>query len=125
MPDFGSKSQERLVTLHDKLQYTLQDAIKITDFAIVWGYRDEASQNEAYATGHSDRPWPNSLHNQMPSRAVDVAPWPIHWESLQDFIFLAGVITACAGARGIKIKWGGRWKHPQDWGHFELPQEEA
>lgn len=124
MPDFGSKSLERLATLHPKLQNILMMAIDIQDFTIVWGFRGEQAQNEAYDTGHSDRPWPQSLHNQQPSRAVDVAPWPIKWNDTDAFIYLAGVIMTCAYTQDVKLRWGGRWKTLKDWGHFELEEGE-
>jgi peptidoglycan L-alanyl-D-glutamate endopeptidase CwlK len=124
MPDFGSKSQERLQQLHPKLQEILSEAIKITDFTIVWAYRDEASQNEAYETGHSNLKWPDSLHNSLPARAVDLAPWPIKWDDVLAFYYLAGVIMAIAGVHRYGLKWGGRWKKPKDYGHFELIEGE-
>lgn len=129
MPAFGKASRRRLETLHPDLQRLLTSAIQNgPDFAILCGHRTEAEQNEAYRLKRSQLNWPNSKHNEIPSKAVDVAPYPIDWDDLNRFRFLAGYLQGQADARGLKIRWGGDWdgdymEHDErfrDLPHFEL-----
>ena len=128
MPHFGSRSTQRLETLDPELQAVLMDAIAIYDFTVICGLRDEAAQNEAYATGASKKQYPNSIHNVAPSRAVDVAPWPIDWNDSLAFARLAGIIEACAHQRGVSLRFGLDWDRDgqsndqsfMDLGHIEM-----
>ena len=69
-----------------------------------------------------------SNHNHTPSRAVDIAPWPIDWSDMERFRFLGGVVLGVAGCRGLRIRWGGDWdgdgsfkdQNFNDLPHFEL-----
>jgi hypothetical protein len=64
----------------------------------------------------------------MPSRAVDVAPYPIDWNDFKRFYHFAGIVRAVAHQRGVKIRWGGDWDSDFDFKderfldlpHFEL-----
>ena len=121
MPSFGTRSMMHYSTLHPKLQRILYDAILVIDFAILCGHRDEAAQNAAYPV-FSKVKWPNSKHNTTPSRAVDIAPWPINWEDEGRFYLVAGVILSCAHDLGITIDGGFNWRW--DVGHFQLGENE-
>lgn len=132
MPEFGESSDQQLATLHPKLQVLLSEAIKYYDFTVLEGFRGEEKQNLAFAQGKSKVRWPEGKHNKQPSEAVDLAPYPIDWDSkvssLMRFGILAGVIKTCAEKLGIKVRWGGDWNRNfdprdetfHDWGHFEL-----
>ena len=129
MPYFGRVSLSRLEDLHKDLQRVLRGAIQHFDFTIIWGYRDEDAQNAAYKAGKSKKKWPHSKHNQLPSMAVDIAPWPLVYDAHPiDFGVLAGVILYCAWERHVEIRWGGDWNKNltvndetfKDLGHFEL-----
>ena len=69
-----------------------------------------------------------SHHNSDPSRAVDVAPYPIDWNDTERFGRFAGFVLGMAAAMGIPLRWGGDWDrdndtHDQkfnDLVHFEL-----
>jgi len=119
MPDFGSKSTERLLTLHPDNQRVLRRAIIITDFSITYGYRDEDAQMEAYLGGFSNKQWGESTHNVMPSDGFDLAPYPIRWDDVDRFCYLAGVVMAVGHEMGVRLRWGGWWDKPKDYGHFE------
>ncbi len=103
-------------------------AIQVTDFSILCGYRNEQEQEEAFDKGNSKKHYPDSKHNQNPSIAVDLAPYPIDWENRDRFIFLAGVIFAIAQQLEIEIRFGGNWSMSllfekqkfDDLVHFEL-----
>jgi len=129
MPRFGERSQERLASCHPQLQELLREAIKYTDFSVIWGFRGKDDQDRFFREGTSTKRWPQSLHNRRPSEAVDVAPWPIDWEDEKRFIYLAGVIMTLAFQLDIPLRWGGAWKgewNPpgvlNDLAHFELKE---
>ena len=130
MPKFGSTSLERLQECDPTLQLILRWAVRYYDFTIVVGHRGEADQNAAFAAGNSKLQWPDGKHNSLPSKAVDIAPYPIDWEDTERFVFLAGVIMTIAHLLGVgdKIRWGDDWDRDgrmtderfRDYGHFEV-----
>lgn len=114
MAKFGKASLARRETLHPILQEILDEAIKYFDFTIVCGYRNEEDQEKAFVKGASTKHWPDSKHNTLPSKAVDVGPYHplfknVDWENTPRFIYLAAFIMGIAHAKGIKIRWGGDW----------------
>ena len=89
----------------------------VADLTILWGHRGEKDQNEAFAKGTSEKQWPNSKHNKLPSLAVDMVPYPINWakEKLYRFEALRRYARGVAQGLGIRIRiisW--------DWPHYEL-----
>lgn len=116
MYTFGDRSTARLKTLHPDLQRVLRSAIKKIDFSIIYGFRGEREQDEAFAGGFSHLKWPNSTHNRIPSDGVDVAPFPIKWDDIPRFCKVCAVIMNEAVKMGVKLRWGGEWS---DWGHLE------
>jgi len=120
MPSFGKSSRARLDTCDPRLQEIMDEAIKQIDFSVLCGYRSETEQNQAFASGNSKLKYPQSKHNSMPSKAVDIAPWPIDWNDLGRFRKLAETVKSIAAERGIDIEWGGDWTSFQDMPHFEL-----
>lgn len=130
MPQFGRRSLERLSQCDERLQRILQRAIKLYDFTILTGHRTEEEQNKAYSQGASKLQWPHSQHNNLPSLAVDVAPWPIDWYDKNRFFFLAGVLLTLAKEEGVELRWGGDWDGDRDFKdqtfndlpHFEIKE---
>lgn len=118
MPKFGSASQKQLATCHPDLQRVLNEAIQIVDFVVVEGHRGKEAQNAAFAKGLSKLPYPKGNHNALPSRAADIAPWPVDWsdnrKALERFVFMQGIVWACAHKLGIAIRWGGDWNRNLD-----------
>lgn len=117
---FSKRSESRLETIHPDLQTILRTVIQDYDFSILCGYRGEREQNHLFNTGKSLLRFPKSNHNTKPSRAVDVAPYPIDWEDLNRFHELAGRILEVANLLNIGLTWGGHWKTFPDYSHFEL-----
>ena len=76
MPSFSSNSKRKLATCDQQIQEVLNEAIKYFDFSCIWGHRGKEDQNRAYREGNSTLQWPNSGHNAIPARAVDVIPYP-------------------------------------------------
>ena len=120
MPEFSSKSQGKLNSCHEKLQVICNEAIKITDFTVLCGHRNEIEQNKVYESGNSEVRWPRSKHNSHPSMAVDIAPYPIDWNDTERFARLAGVMDAIAFKYGVKLKWGGDFESLKDMPHFQI-----
>ncbi len=113
MPAFGSASRAQLETCHPDLQKVLNEAIKFTDFVVVEGYRGKDAQNKAYAKGLSKLPYPKGNHNAVPSRAADIAPYPVNWAEGEKphlrFAFLQGVVYACGKRLGVPLRFGMDW----------------
>jgi peptidoglycan L-alanyl-D-glutamate endopeptidase CwlK len=106
----------------------MNEVIKVYDIAVICGFRDQEAQDRAVAEGRSEKPWPTSKHNRNPSRAIDLAPWPIDWDDLPRFWFMGGVVLGIAHGMGIKIRWGRDWdmdmdfrdQRLNDFPHFEV-----
>lgn len=109
MPTFGKVSADNLATCHPDLQRLMNEVIKHADCSITCGHRGQAAQDKAVAEGKSKLKWPNGQHNKLPSRAVDVAPYPLNWNDTESFTLLAGVIYGVACMMGIKIRLGADW----------------
>jgi peptidoglycan L-alanyl-D-glutamate endopeptidase CwlK len=134
----GVYSNGQLDTCHPKLQKLIRETVKrLTrhskfDFTVLCGHRGRAAQEQAYAEKKSTKEWPDSLHNRLPSPAVDIAPYPIDWNDTARFARLAGYIQAVADELDIQIRWGGDWDGDTrtndekfvDMPHFELTQWE-
>ena len=128
MYKFSEKSEQKLQTCHADLQAVMRKAITLTNFIVIDGARDEAAQNAAFTAGKSKLKYPQSKHNQLPSLAVDIAPFPLDWNNRERFVFLAGVVIATAAQMGIALRWGGDWNKNgeisdnkfDDLVHFEL-----
>lgn len=135
MYKYGLGSTAKISQLEPQLQAILHDLIKVMDVTIVWAYRGELEQNIAYDAGKSKLKFPESKHNRMPARAVDVAPYSAElrgpdWKDTQRFYYMDGIIRGIAQARGIKIRGGWDWDNDgeirdqdfNDLAHFELEE---
>lgn len=127
MPAFSTKSLARLETCHPSLQRVAKMAIVRYDFVVLCGHRSKAEQEDAYERGMSKLRWPASKHNQAPSLAMDLAPYPIDWRDLKAFNDLARIILEEAAKIDVKLRWGGDWNGNGrqdekfiDMPHFEL-----
>jgi len=127
MPVFSEKSLELLSTCDPLIQLICKKAIRVVDFAVICGHRNEEKQNEAYEQSYSLLKWPQSQHNKVPSEAVDIVPWngEVDWNDIEAFHFVAGVMLGMAWLLNINLEWGGDFKDKKgnvmgDYGHFEL-----
>lgn len=119
---FSLKSNQTLLTCDKRLQEICHEAIQVYDFSIICGYRNKEDQNEAFKGGKSNARWGMSKHNQNPSHAVDIVPYPVDWGDKERFAELAGVIKGIAFMKKIPIRWGGDFKSIKDMSHFEIVQ---
>jgi peptidoglycan L-alanyl-D-glutamate endopeptidase CwlK len=128
MPQFSSKSLEKLKNCHKKLQLICNKIIKYYDFTILEGFRSQQLQNKYFTEKKTQLCWPESKHNTLPSCAIDIAPWPINWQDRASFYFLSGLVLATAKEHNINLRWGGDWNQNMNFSdenfsdlvHFEL-----
>lgn len=137
MNKYSKRSELNLSQCHSDLRLICQCLLHKFDHSVLCGYRGEEEQNKAYANGHSDKQFPNSKHNQNPSIAVDIAPYPRDPNKESDkikFGVMAGWLLCIADDllhKGLiyhEIRWGGDWNGNGifsdqtlfDFGHFEL-----
>ena len=113
MPSFGTSSLKRLSQCDDRIQIVLNDVVRVFDCSVLCGYRNQAEQDELFRVGRSHVTWPDSRHNQTPSMAVDVVPYPIDWTDRERFNFFAGYVMATAQMHDVVLRWGGDWN--MDW----------
>ena len=128
MPRFGTNSKARLATCHEDLQKVFNEVIKHIDCSVLEGHRGEKLQNKYFDECKSKLRFPNVNHNNNPSTAVDVVPYPIDWDDRERMTYFAGFVKGVAYKMGIPIRWGGDWnnnnqlkdKSFDDLPHFEL-----
>ena len=114
MAVFSKSSFDKLQTCHPDLQRLFQEVIKHYDCVVTEGYRGEEAQNAAFASGHSKLKYPNGKHNQKPSIAVDVVPYPVDYSDTNKIYHFAGFVIATAYQLKINIRWGGSWDGSMD-----------
>ena len=128
MPKFGKSSKARLATCDNRLQKVFNEVIKTVDCSILEGHRSAERQDKLFEEGKTKVKYPNGRHNASPSRAVDVAPYPIDWDDRERFHLFAGFVLGIAKSMGINLRWGGDWNQNfevddnqfDDFPHFEL-----
>lgn len=122
MPTFSQASLQKLNTTHPDLQRLFHEVIKHRDCTVLCGYRGQEEQEQAFREGKSKAHFGQSKHNQQPSRAVDVLPYPINWEDLNGIREFAGFVQGVAASMNIQISWGGKFPGFFDGPHFELKE---
>ena len=126
---------ERLATCDVRLQKVFNEVIKYYDCTVTCGYRGEEDQNKAFDEGRSNAKFPKGKHNNNPSTAVDIYPYPIDFENYDRLSHFAGFVLGIANTMGIKLRWGRDWHQEfwkkkkdttklKDYPHFELVNEE-
>lgn len=113
MPAFSDKSKRRLQTCDTRLRLIFEEVVQEFDCTILEGHRGRERQNQMVAEGKSKVRWPKGMHNTVPSRAVDVAPYPIDWKDRDRFMYFAGYVKGIAQKHGVTLRWGGDWNG--DW----------
>lgn len=131
--DFSDKSKIQLATCDPRLQLIAGEAIKFIDFTVLQGHRSDDEQEALFKENKSLKRPGESKHNLYPSMAMDIAPFPIDFNYLPQFYYLAGIIMTIAWRMGIKIRWGGCWSGDfssiksnsfNDLGHFEIMEDQ-
>ena len=127
MYQFGKKSLERLNNpkLHPSIKKLMEYAIKTSplDFTIIETVRTIEQQKINVAKGVSktmkSRHIPSSNKSGL-CEAIDIAPYPINWGNIKDFIKLSEHIKKCANELNIRIEYGGDWTSFKDYPHYQL-----
>ena len=130
MPNFGQRSRTNLESCHEDLQRLFNEVIKHFDCSVICGYRGQEEQDKAFHNGQSKLKFPESMHNQMPSLAADVVPYPIDWSDHERFYMFVGAVRGIAAVMNIPIRCGADWdgdmeikdQNFHDLPHFELIQ---
>lgn len=134
MYKFSQKSKTNLATCHPLLQLIFNEVINHVDCTVLEGHRGEKEQNEAFDKGFSKVKYPNSKHNQSPSMAADVVPFPIDWKDTQRFILFIGIVLGISkmllNGTNYELVSGIDWDNDLnikehsflDYPHFELRQ---
>jgi len=136
MAKFGNLSLKRLLTCDEKLQKVMNEVIKHMDIVILHGHRTTKEQFELFRQGRDlvggewvktgktvtnlDGKSKLSEHNYLPSRAIDIAPYPIDWNDIERFKELAVIVKREAKKLDIDIIWGGDWKMFSDFPHYQV-----
>ena len=146
MGTFGSRSKEKLATMHEDLQKVFKLAVKRSsiDFGIAEGHRSIERQYELFKQGKSkiDGKEKKGKHNYNPSLAGDIYAYHPDAETRRKIAYdknslsyIAGVVESCAkelynaGEIEHLIRWGGNWDRDgvilldqsfDDYPHFEL-----
>ena len=76
MNKYSERSELNLSQCHSDLQLPCRCLLHKFDHSILCGYRSEEKQNKAFGLGNSKLEYPDSKHNQLPSLAIDIAPYP-------------------------------------------------
>lgn len=128
MNTYSNLSESRLMTCDIRWHHIMAEVIKEIDNSIICGHRNAADQNAAYDSNNSQVKWPDSKHNDYPSKAIDAVPYPSMWDNIDRFFTLNYVIEKVAKRLGYKVRWGGDWDGDgdlddqtlMDYGHWEL-----
>jgi len=135
MPKFSRRSKDRLSHCDERLQKWMNEFINYVDVGIVCGHRSKLEQDLAFKKGASKVKWPNSKHNQYPSKAIDIVFYddkgkPI-WDTHQACYVAGRALQLAEWMFGEgKIRWGGDWSQDtdvtdqtfNDYCHFELKE---
>jgi peptidoglycan L-alanyl-D-glutamate endopeptidase CwlK len=121
-------SQDKEQELHTDLQRVVTEVKKLFPCKVIVGHRNKEDQDKAFNEKKSKLQWPNSKHNTIPSKAMDIVPLPVDWNDLKRFYYFAGYVMAVAKSLNIKLRWGGDWNSDteikdnsfNDLPHFEL-----
>lgn len=87
---------------------------------VACAYRNKEAQNIAFTQGDSKLPWPQSKHNLMPAKALDIFQ-QVEGRAIFDPIFCAK-LNAESRLADFPLRWGGEFKSLGDSGHFELKE---
>ncbi len=130
MNKFSKTSATRLASCHPNLQKVFTAALEVCDCSILCGHRTKEEQNALPSINTQVR-YPNSKHNSLPSKAVDVTPYPYDEDDRERFSYFAGIVIGVGASMGVAIRWGGDWDKDNelkdngfdDLMHFELIDE--
>jgi peptidoglycan L-alanyl-D-glutamate endopeptidase CwlK len=116
---FSDRSLKRIEECHPDLRAIAHELIKEMDVVVLCGHRGQEEQEKAVHDGRSKLHFPHSKHNSLPSRAIDMAPYPIDWNDISKFNDMCDRISVIAQRLGIHIRQGRTFSF-RDYPHTEL-----
>lgn len=114
---FSNKSKLILKDVHPFLVTIVSLALikGPQDFSVLEGNRSKEKQEAAFKAGNTKVHFPNSAHNQLPSLAVDLLPYPFKsWNDTASFKQISLQMFAAAKIIGLEIRWGGDFNRDGD-----------
>lgn len=114
MREFSQAEESKLATCDDRLQLLVRTVNGEFPLLVVYGHRSEVEQEKAVVNGFSKVHFPNSKHNSLPSKAVDLAPWPLDWNNTARFRELYHKVMEVAARLGIKLRAGADFNEDGD-----------
>lgn len=112
MHPFSASSRAQLDTVDPRLRAVIERAADRWDITVIEGHRSPRRQQQLYMASKTKVRW--SKHNESPSLAVDIAPYPIDWDDAERFRRLAEYVLGVANVMGVPIRWGGDWDGDND-----------
>ena len=112
MNAWGKASKRHRQSIDWHLNAVSDRVLKIRNHSIIQGHRNEADQNAAFDRGDSKLRWPDGNHNCIPSKALDMQPWPMPDDEQalrEDLSYLAGLYVGIGPTMGVILRWGGSW----------------
>lgn len=127
----SNDSNRQLDTCHPKIGRLIREVdrrlskrrVQKLDIKAVCGHRGEIAQEQAFKDGNSDKHWPDSRHNTLPSTALDMTPYPEMWSDPELLMLIIGYTLAVADEMDIEIEVGALW-HKRDRPHIQLTERE-
>jgi len=107
MPKFSYKSLIKLNSCDHRIINLFKLVVKEFDCTILEGHRTVERQKELLNEGKTKTL--NSKHLENPSKAIDVAPYPVDWDDRERFTLFAGFVLGVASQIDLKLRWGGDW----------------
>lgn len=126
--EWSKTSRENLSQCHVDLQRVFNLVLEVRDCSVICGERKRFEQNELFKKGRTQLKFPDSKHNNTPSLAADVVPYPVDWEDSKEFIRFAHFVLGVGHGLAVPLRWGGDWDRDfdledqrfNDYPHFEL-----
>ena len=117
---------DKLLMAHKDLHDWFIDHIKpnFPTAHISWSFRDQASQEQAYADHKSKLHFPYSAHNKMPALALDLFEILESGEGAWNPAFFAS-INKYNLDHGIQLKWGAHFRLLGDDDHWQVVEDNA
>ena len=113
---WSNKSLRVRITLDPRLKVMVDELLTYMDVSLTSGYRNKREQNALYPE-KTQVQYPDSKHNQYPSLAVDIQPYP-YPKTENDLRaalgYMAGVCMLIAQRNGFSLRWGGDWNRNGD-----------
>ena len=133
MPELNKRSKDILKGCHKDLQLIAEKVSEEYPCVVISGHRGKDEQNLLFHSGRSKLEFPDSKHNEMPSEAIDIIPFPVNWTDRESFYSLGGYIRGIAkrlleeGLITHRVRWGGDWDNDfnlKDQSFIDLPHVE-